>query len=68
MTAVPLTPASVVARYKLRNGFTIQTGAPLADGTHVAVAGRPAGAQACPAATADAAFAKALAQVGEWRE
>lgn len=56
-----------IATYRLRNGFTLQTGAPLEDGSFVAVAGRPAGTQACEGKTADAAFTKALACVREWR-
>ena len=67
---------NVVARYKYPNGFTVhylgdgftlQTGAALDDGSFIAVAGRAAGTQACEGKTADAAFAKALAQIVEWR-
>ena len=65
-----------IAKYRLRNGFTVhylgdgltlQTGAALDDGSFIAVAGRAAGTQACEGKTADAAFAKALAQIVEWR-
>jgi hypothetical protein len=67
---------NVIAKYRLRNGFTmhyladgltILTGKPLEDGSFVAVAGRPAGTQACEGKTADAAFERALACVREWR-